>query len=416
MLTKLKLSLTISVIASIMIIGGLIASPDAYSDKKHDDVHDECSCEKPDTLKVQFNAPVDGAFKIEIYKKLDDRNDPEKLPLMTFENVPKIHVEGEPLTISAILFGKDKLESNTAFVVYKTGDTTPVALMEIHTSCSKPLYKGLEVNNNEYSLIVEDGLLMGTTSISVFEPLSCEDKKSKSTASITIKKAITNDNGGTAIATDFEITISNVDTTEKITLVHDNDNPLINLNNVPAGSYTISETPPTDQGTYTTVLIAGDTGCPSMLEEVFTIKKNKHLSCTIYNDDDGSTGGPGGIIFQNESLQILIDQPFTLDSCDNPVNPLPCVQIVEQGVIAIVDPILGENTNTIILFSVVEDEINKVNGAIDPKCTIDRLIHHSNLTGDADDTSLTVLLDCPKINSVAKLNVNYVMIDPTNSP
>lgn len=426
MLTKLKLSLTLSVIASIMIIGGVFASPDAYSDRNHDDVPDECKCEKPHTLTVLFEAPddtpSDTQYIVEIFKKLDDRNDKGK---QLGDSI--LVMDDENITVFASNFGKDKLESNTAFVIYEADapeDADPVALLEIHTSCSKPLFIGIvvddsETTNNGYSLEVKDGLSgdPALSSIPIAEPIACEDEKKKSTGSITIKKAITNDNGGKAIATDFEITITNVDTTEKITLVHDNDNPLINLNNVPAGSYTISETPPTGKGTYTTVLIAGDTGCPSILEEVFTIKKNKHLSCTIYNDDngDGSTSGPGGIIFQNESLQILIDQPLTLDSCDNPVNPLPCVQIVEQGVIAIVDPVLGENTNTIILFSVVEDEINKVNGAIDPKCTIDRLIHHSNLTDDADDTNLTVLLDCPKINSFAKLNVNYVMIDPTNT-
>lgn len=58
-LTKLLMTLTISVVASILVIGALIASPDAYS-AKNNDVLDECKCEKPHTLIVLFDAP-DGA-------------------------------------------------------------------------------------------------------------------------------------------------------------------------------------------------------------------------------------------------------------------------------------------------------------------------------------------------------------------
>jgi hypothetical protein len=435
---KLLMILAISVIASVMMIGSIIASPDAYSDKNHDDVLDECKCEKPHTLKVQFNAPVDGPFKIEIYKKLDDRNDPEKLPLQTFNDVPKDHIEGDPLVISSIIFGKDKLESNTAFVVYKVVENQPdveVALLEIHTSCSKPLYQDLVVSNNGYSLKVEDGL-SGTnpsmSSIPIGNPEICEDKKSKSTGSITVKKAITNDNGGTAEAVNFEITITNVETTEKITLVHDivdPDNPLINVNNVPVGTYTISETPPTNKGTYTTVLIAGDTGCPSMLEEVFSIKKNKNLSCTIYNDDndDGSTGGPGGIVFTNESLQIVSADPTTHDSCDNPsieffnedgIQILPCIQIIdEQAVIAIVDPELKDNLRTIVLFSVFESALDANGAAKDPQCVLESILPHNDLSNDLPieskaTSNLVVKLACSDINSNTLINVNYVMIDP----
>ena len=52
------MTLTISVVASILVIGALIASPDAYSDKNNNDVLDECKCEKPDTLVVDFAAPL----------------------------------------------------------------------------------------------------------------------------------------------------------------------------------------------------------------------------------------------------------------------------------------------------------------------------------------------------------------------
>jgi len=303
---------TITTIASIMIIAGFVTAPDAFS-SKNNDVPDECKCEKPDTLKVKFTAPIElpstDLFKIEIYKKLDDRGNPDKL-LGSITDV----VSDTTLTIEAS-FGKDKLESNTAFVVYKLGVDSEgkateevVSEMEIHTSCSKPLFITMtvfDVNdpNNGYSLEVTDGTIGGDTSIPEFEPNSCEDEKKKSTGTITVRKALTNDNGGEAKFKDFEIKVTNVNT---------NDDPIvldpfeiepgvfdysINVKDVPAGTYTLSET---DVQGYTTVLIAGDTGCPSMLGEEFTIKKNKNLSCTIYNDDD-STGDNGeiepGVIF-----------------------------------------------------------------------------------------------------------------------
>jgi hypothetical protein len=306
-MTKLMTTLTISVIASIMIIAGFVAAPNVYSDKNHNDVPDECGCEKPDTLKVQFNAfnaPSEDFFKIEIYKKLDDRNDPNKLPLWTFDNVPQKHIEGEPIVISAVVAGKDKLESNTAFVVYNMDDIdNPVALMEIHTSCSKPLYKGLEVINNDgYSLEVIDGLKGDTTSIPISEPQSCEDKRSKITGIISIRNAITNDNGGTGTPEDFVISVMNIETNISYQLIQNVNHPSISEKDIPTGTYKINETGP--EG-YTTVLIAGDTDCPSMTNEVFAIKKGKTISCTIYNDDD----------FNDDSvLQAVVDAQEAADA------------------------------------------------------------------------------------------------------
>ncbi len=310
-MTKLMTTLTISAIASIMIIGGLIASPDAYSDKKHDNVPDECKCEKPHTLKVLFTVPdtelpvpENVSFKAEIFKKLDDKNSEEKQLGPTISLTPNNPLEHS--MVQASQWGKDKLESNTAFVIYKfidlpDGTTTKelVAEMEIHTSCSKPLFIGLtvfDVNdpNNGYSLEVNDGLAgmnPAMTSIPIADSLTCEDKKSKSTGSITVKKSLTNDNGGVASVGDFTITVTNVETTDPFDLVQDMMIPSISTRDVQAGTYTLSETGPPG---YTTVLIAGDTGCPSMLNEEFIIKKGKNLSCTIYNDDDFVAGGNEG--------------------------------------------------------------------------------------------------------------------------
>ncbi len=428
------MTLTISVVASILVIGALIASPGAYSTNDNDEL-DECSCEKPDTLKVKFNAPVAGDFKIEIYKKFDDRNDPKKLPLQTFFGVPQATDEDSHLVISAIMFGKDKLESNTAFVVYKVevdsvSNVTEeiVAEMEIHTSCSKPLFVGKTVMDNQYSIEVLEGTKGGNPSIPIDEPLTCEDKKPKKMGSITIKKALTNDNGGTAKFEDFTITVTNVDITEETTEETTVDiDPLlgIGVKDLPAGTYKLNEIlPDPSKGTYTTVLIAGDTGCPSMLGEVFTIKKNKNLSCTIYNDDnfDSSTGGTGGIVFQNKSLQILIDPNHdgdtvvsdSLDSCSVEPRPDPCIEILDKlgSQIAIVDSSDVAST-TIVLFSVFADVTESNPMSSEPACDLEQLISHSVITGDEDDTILAIVLACSDINSGTIYNVNYVLINPT---
>lgn len=420
MLTKLMIPFTISVIASIIIIGGMIASPNAYSDKNNNDVLDECKCEKPHTLKVLFTAPSTGDYKVEIFKTLDDKNNEEKLLDSFFVTHDEIFM------VLASNFGKDKLESNTAFVFYKVvedQDDELVALMEIHTSCSKPLFIGqtvFDVNDpsNGYSLEVKDGLAGMDpvfTSIPIAEPLTCEDKKSKSTGSITIKKALTNDNGGAASVGDFTITVTNVETADPFDLVS-TDDPSISTRDIPAGTYKLSET---GLPGYTTVLIAGDTGCPSMVDEVFTIKKGKTLSCTIYNDDNGDgSGGPGGIVFQNNSMQILIGEPTTLDSCDNVDQdgnnqPSPCVEIIDGATIAIVDPVLGVNTRTIVLFSVVEDLLDS-DGAATSECDLVRLVSHSapflGANNPTDNTA--VVLACSSIDSQKVINVNYVMINP----
>jgi len=273
------------------------------------------------------------------------------------------------------------------------------------------------------------------TSIPIANASICEDEKKKSTGSITIKKALTNDNGGTAAVGDFEITITNVeDTTKKIILVHDEinpDNPLININNVPAGTYTISEKHPTDKGSYTTVLIAGDTGCPSMEGEEFTIKKNKNLSCIIYNDDNGD--GSDGFVFQKNSMQILIEpkdgDDETYDSCDGiaqdvDYGSIPCIQLIDNaqsGGIAIVDPMLGSNTRTIVLFSIVENEfdgdgINDIfdDGAANAECTLISFKphNHDDLSAANPTTNTAVELFCSGLKTNEVININYIMIDP----
>lgn len=312
LMTKLMTTLEISTIASILVIGGFaIAAPNAYStwggggdddddcgssyygnhdDDCDNDKHDDpCDCEKPDTLKFIFSTPseeVASEFKIEVFKKLDHIDNPDKKLTSIIDVTHDIEYQ-----LQSSSFGKDKLNSNTAFAIYKVVeglDDELVASMQIHTSCSQPLYKGLVVSNNGYSLGITDGLKKDKTSIPEFDPLICEDEtKPKKMGKIIVKKAITNDNGGNAVPADFTITLTDVDTNEEFILVHDQNDSTLNVNEVQVGTYKLSETiADTVTGTYTTVLIAGDTKCPAMVDESFTIKKGKKISCTIYNDDD----------------------------------------------------------------------------------------------------------------------------------
>ncbi len=414
-MTKLMTTLTISAIVSILVIGALIASPDAYS-SKNNDVLDECKCEKPHTLKVLFTVPdtelpvpENVSFKAEIFKKLDDKNNEEKQ--LGEEIILTPNDPDSPSMVQASQWGKDKLESNTAFVIYKfidlSDDTTTkelVAEMEIHTSCSKPLFIGQTVSNNGYSLEVNDGLAgndPAMTSIPIADSLTCEDKKSKSIGSITVKKALTNDNGGTAVVGDFTITVTNVETNDPFDLVPTGV-PSVSTRDVPAGTYTISETV---LDGYTTVLIAGDTGCPSMVDEVFIIKKGKDLSCIIYNDDNGDgTSGGDGIFFVRNSISF---DPRTSGTCTmvaDVINNSPCIR-VNGPTLFIADPTLDDPTKapTAIITSTI---IQITTGLLSPPgCIFLGVNEMYGVVGFG--------MDCSGIQTDGRstYNANYAIID-----
>jgi len=295
-----------------------------------------------------------------------------------------------------------------------------VALMQIHTSCSKPLFKDMivddsEFTNNGYSLKVVDGLLGGDSSIPIATASICEDEKKKSMGSITVRKAVNNDNGGEATFEDFTISVTNVDTPESpIVLGNPNMDNQSYSQDVPAGIYTLSETSPDG---YNTIMVTGDTGCPSTVNEPFTIKKNKNLSCTIYNDDK-STGSSGlnDFVFQKNSIKINHDDDTLLQSCKAVPTPSPCIEIIDSATIAIVDPKL-ESTSTIVLFSVF-GELTSTNLSIqEPACIMTRLLPHNEISTDAAaGTTLSVILECANFDVPRVYNINYVFINPMNVP
>jgi len=461
-MTKLMTTLTIASIASILVIGGFVASPEAYSTYggwyddddddddcghygyygHHDDDDDDCGnnepkdpcdCEKPDTLKFKFTTPdseTSNEFKIEIYKKLNYIGNEDK----KLTSIADVTHMGD-YQIESSSFGKDKLNSNTVFAIYKTvenADDVLVSSIEIHTSCSQDLYIGQTRSDGGYSLEITDGFKNGETSISASNPQTCGDEpEPEKTGTIVIKNALTNDNGGEAEFTDFSYKVTN-EIGEEIDLVQDSLDPSIHVGEVPKGPYILSQTiAPTITGTYTEVLITGDKKCPATTNESFMIKKDKTVSCTIYNDDnDDGSSGEGGIIFRNFSMQVKLGDNMMANSCDlipNAIDKNACVEIVNpsDGRFAIVDSALTSDT-TIVLFSVLEaEQLESDTGAQSPACNIEAIVQHDKpsffLVDQSDNESFptnpstnnVVVIKCAGTNMNSVYNVNYIMIDPT---
>ncbi len=466
-MTKLMTTLTISAIASVLIIGGFAtATPNAFStyggghhnnddddcdnwnygyyhnedddDCDNNPPKDPCDCEKPDTLKFKFSTPsgeINSEFRIEIYKKLNDIGNSDK-KLMSIADVTN---SLEDYQIEASSFGKDKLNSNTVFAIYKIVEDQEdvlVSEIEIHTSCSKPLYKGMTVMDNGYSLEVSDGLKNGKSSISESNPITCGDEpEPKQMGRIVIRNALTVDNGGNAAFTDFTYKITDVDSGNPFDLIQDENDPSLNEVEAPKGTYTLSQiiTPEITES-YTQVLITGDKKCPSTLNEPISIKKGKTISCTIYNDDNGDGGsGEGGIIFRNFSMQVQLGNNTAANSCDaipNAIDKNACIEIVDPsaGRIAIVDSALTSDT-TIVLFSITEaNKFQTAEGALTLDCTVEGIVKHDKEAkllqdGTIDEEEPGVYPTNPSSNNVvvAKCgtmmanevyNVNYIMIDP----
>ncbi|WP_371503613.1 hypothetical protein [Nitrosopumilus adriaticus] len=451
-MTKLKTTLTISAIASILIIGGFVtATPNAFStyggnyddddcdhgyygynydddDCGEDVPKDPCDCEKPDTLKFKFSTPsseIDSEFRIEIYKKINyiGNEDKKLTSIADVTNMGDYQIESSS-------FGKEKLNSNTVFAIYKiveNDDDDLVSSIEIHTSCSQDLFIGQTESDNGYSLEITDGLKDGKTSISASNPLTCGDEpEPEKTGMIVIRNALTKDNGGEAMLEDFSYKVTDeLGTT--FDLVQDSLDSSIHVAEVPKGSYKLNQKiASTVTESYSEVLITGDKKCPATTNESFMIKKDKTVSCTIYNDDNGEgSGGPGGIVFQNNSMEIRLGNTNTLDSCDvfiDGVQKHPCVEILsDNGNIGIVDDELT-STTTIVLFSVVQKDVNPMEGAKDARCELERIIAHNNVQflmdnfGEAPANptdNLMVMLECSEMDDDKDHKVNYIMIDPT---
>ncbi len=377
-LTTILMTLTI---ASIMIAGGIIVAPSAYSTDnniKHTDdsksKHDD-SNSKPDDSKAKHD---------------DDEDDGDLLDLICHDGKETKLIKHEDLW------------------------------KQLHDHLVDP--NGLDIPSNQKSNHPPSYLITSNSP-------QCGDKHDdeQGMASITVRKTITNDNGGTASPSDFTIKLINVDTLVEITLVQTID-PLVKVNMIPTGTYKIMET---SVPGYTTVLIADDTECPATVNVPFTLKKGDNISCTIYNDDNGNGSSGGGIIFRHFSMQVQTGNNMLYDSCDGAkaiaAGKNSCIEIVnpEEDQIAIVDSALTSD-NTIVLFSIIEaGQLETDLGAPNPVCTVSAIVEHDKnsffLKDQSDADSLptnpsmnnAVVLKCIGIETDKVYNVNYIMVDPT---
>ena len=362
----------------------------------HGDHDDECDDEE------DHNGGTPGKAFITLYKAITNDNGGTAVPSTFHVKVDSTEVTlGTPMEIPS---GQPHTISETqvlgySFVLIAGNDRCPALLNEQFT-----LKAGEKITCAIYNDDNANGNNPGETTI-------------------TLKKAVTNDNGGLLTPADFEIQLDGV--------VVDQNTP---IPITPGQSHTISEIL---QEGYSSVLVSGD-GCPSTIDEPFIPDAGESIVCTIYNDDegDGSTGGQG-IIFQHNSMQIQLMDKNALDSCDNPSNS-PCIEIIsaENGIIGIVDSALTSDT-TIVLYSVIEaDRLDTTTGSINPVCSISAIVQHDKqsfyLKDPNDDsfpsnptTNNVVVLKCigmvaegpdpdsPETMYTPVYNVNYVMIDPT---
>ena len=252
---------------------------------------------------------------------------------------------------------------------------------------------------------------------------------------ITVYHAVTQDNDGVLgpYASEFNLSVDDTPVTDTDKTVE-----------VVAG--VASQIKTNDVDGYSFVLIAGDTKCPTNLEENIILESGDHINCWVYHDDDfveGQSGGEG-IIFQRNSMQVLLGDNTAFDSCDKTLNPSekdPCIEIInaDAGIIGIVDSALTSD-QTIVLYSVIEaNRLESKTGAINPTCEISAITQHNKesfFLRDSDSTYPSnptahnvVVLKCTGMikgatqdpdfpDDPTKLyeptyNVNYVMVDPT---
>lgn len=333
--------------------GDEYASKQGYEDgsKHHDDddddcIPDPCDCKKPTELTVRYSGPGDSDYPVvvEIYKKTEKIG--EKDPLVTIKDVYEpdlLAISPDPddsnqIRVSASDFGKKKLGSNTGFRILwddpaddaldSNQGLVEIARIDIHTSCSKLLYIGQTFTDGDVTLTVEDGTKNGKTSIPKSEPNTCEaEPKPTPTATIILKKAVTNDNGATFNIADFIPSIDGVPYQFDMEIPVDAGVP-----------HMISEN---DVAGFSPVLIAGDTACPSMLLENFVLKKGQKITCTIYNDDDfipgGGNGEPGmGVVFNPTSVSFTkgTTTDFTIPDGGGTVT----INNINSDVIIVIDP------------------------------------------------------------------------------
>ncbi|MFH0828989.1 MAG: NEW3 domain-containing protein [Candidatus Kerfeldbacteria bacterium] len=164
-------------------------------------------------------------------------------------------------------------------------NTAPDFTMNVTgTNVSDPSFAGSEagttVTLNQGSYGVDESPFSGYTktlgtdcvgTINVGEHKYCTITNDDQSASITLIKSVTNNNGGTAGVNDFGLTIGGTPVNSGDTL-NVNANAAIALNE--AGLFG-----------YNFVSLTGNAKCPTVLGGTATLNEGEHVTCTITNDD-----------------------------------------------------------------------------------------------------------------------------------
>jgi hypothetical protein len=238
---------------------------------------------------------------------------------------------------------------------------------------------------------------------------------------ITIKKVIGQDNTDALNEIElenenpFHFYITNTQTDEEIEITTANQI-------VPSGTYTLREEidEPYDEDDFEFILITGDDGCPTMVEDMeeFTLFSGEHLTCVVYNDDDkdalpgGAPDGPG-VIFEYDTMQW---DPQSTPACTSG-GQRPCITDLGSGSKYLVIPDFADNlpgtfqsmtTSTLVLLTVLD--------LTDPETSIGC---QASGKGTFEDES-GFLMVCPGVGGVDthNFNINYALIetDKTLSP
>lgn len=116
-----------------------------------------CECTKPTVFTVRYNASIEeqllGAVDIQVYKKVNDIGNSNKV-LASFLGI----VNDDLVEIDSRLFtndAKNKVHSSTVYSITRGG--VSVAVFNIHTSCSQPLFIDQVFADGETSLTVVGG-------------------------------------------------------------------------------------------------------------------------------------------------------------------------------------------------------------------------------------------------------------------
>jgi len=142
--------------------------------------------------------------------------------------------------------------------------------------------------------------------IEVGEEKTCTITNDDISPTITLHKLVTNDNGGDAVASDFTLFINEIYGDDEYDEYEvSQDEPAELYANT---GYTLSES---NLDGYESVSISGE-GCPSSLDEEFTLNEGENLDCTIVNDDIAPQLTVIKQVINNNEVGNLEDEDFTI--------------------------------------------------------------------------------------------------------